>query len=405
MIPVYLKFSHIKGKGVHLGVCGSIAAYKSLELLREFIHSDLRASAVITDKGKKFISPLSLRALGADPVYEHMFEEEDIYSHLYPGDSPEVFLVAPITANTLAKVAGGIADNILTAQLLSFPHQIIIAPAMNPRMWNSPATQENVEKLKRWGIEVITPGKGKVACREEGEGRLASIEDIYFYTLRALSSQHLKGEQVLITLGPTREFWDPVRFWSNPSSGKMGAALATAAWLKGAEVICVCGECEVYLPPGIKTIKITTAQQMYEACMDLWSKCTIGCLCAAVCDFRPRHRREEKFKKERAEEGLTVEFETNPDILYSMGKEKRENQKLIGFAAESSPNLESLARKKLIHKNLDLIVANQINQRDSGFGSDTNSVTIVDKSGVAITLENMSKADVAWKIWELILAT
>ncbi len=402
MIPAYLKFSHIKGKGIHLGVCGSIAAYKSLELLRDFIHSDIRVSAVITPAGKRFISPISIRSLGAEPVYEDMFEEDELYSHLYPGESPDVFVVAPVTANTLAKAAWGMADNILTAQLLSFPHRIIMAPAMNPRMWNAAATQENVQILKKRKIEIIPPARGEVACKERGEGRLPQLEDIYFHAIRALSPDHLQGEKILITLGPTREFWDPIRFWSNPSSGKMGAALATGAWLSGAEVVCVCGECEVYLPPGIKTIKITTAREMYEACMDLWQECSIGCLCAAVCDFRPKYPRGEKFKKEGAGEGLTIEFETNPDILYTLGKKKKDSQRLIGFAAESHAQFKSLARKKLSHKNLDLIVANQINQKNSAFGADTNSVTVIDKSGTAITLENMSKADIAWKIWELI---
>ncbi len=402
MIPPYLRFSHIKGRGIHLGICGSIAAYKALELLRDFIHSDMRVSATITESGQRFITPLSLSALGAEPVYEGMFEGEEVYAHLYPGELPEVFTIAPATANTLARIAHGLADDMLSAQALSFGGKIVMAPAMNPRMWSAVATQRNISLLKEMGIEIISPQRGEVACREQGEGRLAPVEDIYFWTLRAISPSDLKGERVLITLGPTREFWDPVRFWSNPSSGKMGSALATAAWLKDAEVVCVCGPCDVYLPPQVEVIHVTTAREMYEACVDLWGGCTIACLCAAVCDFRPCEPKEEKFKKDSITGPLTIEFELNPDILKTLGARKRSHQRLIGFAAESSSHFEDLAREKLVNKNLDLIVANQINQKNSGFEWDTNSVTIIDKSKRAITMENMSKADVAWKIWELI---
>jgi phosphopantothenoylcysteine decarboxylase/phosphopantothenate--cysteine ligase len=223
-----------------------------------------------------------------------------------------------------------------------------------------------------------------------------------FACLRGLSDQDLAGTRVLLTLGPTREHWDPVRYWSNPSTGKMGAALAVAAWLRGAQVQCVCGPCEVWLPPDISRTDVESAAEMHAACLDLWPGMDMGCLTAAVCDFRPAQTLDQKFKKKEASE-LSIPFVPNPDILKALGEAKTGRQRLIGFAAETSGDLVPLATEKLRSKNVDLMAANQINEPRSGFAQATNKVCLVDRNHRSAELPVMSKADIAWKIWDWIL--
>ena len=347
----------------------------------------------------------SLRALGISPVLSSLFGDPDhSFPHLEPAQQADVLLVAPATANLLAKMAWGLADDILSTQVLAFSGPTVVAPAMNPNMWHSAATQSNVAILRERGILVLEPEAGDVACGEVGRGRLPAGKEIGYNVLRSLAPRDMEGMRILVTLGPTREHLDPVRYWSNPSTGKMGAAMATAAWLRGAEVHCVCGPCSVDLPDGISVTSVQTALQMYEACTDLWSHQDMACLCAAVCDFRPAYSYTEKIKKNRVPEGeMNLSFVPNPDILHTMGQNKKPFQRLIGFAAETGENLESEARVKLDRKNLDWIVANRVDKKSGGFASEENTVLVLGDAGHTENLGNDTKSDIAWRLWDLIL--
>ncbi|MGM0423361.1 MAG: bifunctional phosphopantothenoylcysteine decarboxylase/phosphopantothenate--cysteine ligase CoaBC [Thermodesulfobacteriota bacterium] len=404
MLADYLQFPHLEGKRLHLGVSGSIAAYKSLELLRLLKRLGLHVGVTLTAAAQEFIQPLSFSALGADPVFSSMFGPgKDIYAHLVPGQEAQALVVAPATANSLAKMAWGLADDMLSCQVLSFPGTVLAAPAMNPNLWLAQATQDNVARLKHRGFQILEPDSGEVACQDQGQGRLPELEEILFYLLRAVTPARLAGKRILVSMGPTREFWDPVRFWSNPSSGKMGAALAISAWIQGAEVDCVCGPHQQTLPQGIRQHPIETARQMHEVCLELWPEMDIGCLAAAVCDFRPESFGEQKFKKASLQDQpLRIEYQQNPDILQELGSHKTQKQRLIGFAAETGSDLEKLARGKLQSKNLDLIVANHIGTPDSGFSCPTNRALILDWQR-AQELPLLSKGEVAWRIWQRII--
>lgn len=399
----HLAFTGFTGKRLHLGACGSVAVYKTLELLRAVAKTGVHTSATLTGGAQRFVTPLSFEALGAAPVYSSMDDTQSgIFGHLEPGQDAHAFTIAPATANILAKLACGLADDMLSCQALAFDGPLVLAPAMNPRMWNAPATRENWQKLKDRGAVCIEPCAGVMACGDEGKGRFPALETIYLETLRALTEQDMVGQNVLVTLGPTREYFDAVRFWSNPSSGTMGASLAVAAWLRGANVTAVCGPVQLWLPEGIRRIDVTTAQEMFEATTDAWPKADVAALTAAVADFRPVPFGSGKFKKEGAK-GLDVTFENNPDILYTLGQNKREAQRLVGFAAEAA-DLEKNAEGKLKRKNLDIIVGNDVTRADSGFGTPTNAVVVRDRAGRSESWDAMPKPDVAWRIWDWMLA-
>ncbi|WP_022662014.1 bifunctional phosphopantothenoylcysteine decarboxylase/phosphopantothenate--cysteine ligase CoaBC [Paucidesulfovibrio longus] len=396
-----LLFRGYLGKRVHLGVTGSVAAYKAIDLVRGLLDCNVSVSATLTDAAAKFVTPLSFAALGADPVYGAMFADgDDPYAHLGPGRAADVLAVAPCTANSLAKFACGLADDMLSCQVLAHAGPLLLAPAMNPAMWEAPATKENVARLRDRGVELVFPGSGKVACGDVGNGRLAPVAAILGHVCRLLSPQDLSGVRVLLTLGPTREKFDAVRFWSNPSTGRMGACLATAAWLRGAQVHVVAGPCSLQLPDGVARTDVTSAREMHAAVSDLWPDMDIACCTAAVADFRPRPFGETKMKKDViGEGGLTVAFDSNPDILAGLGASKRRDQRLIGFAAETD-DLRANAAAKLERKNLDLIVANPVNAHGSGFGSRTNSVLVLDRTGRREEWPSLDKSEVAWRIWD-----
>ncbi|NJB67977.1 phosphopantothenoylcysteine decarboxylase/phosphopantothenate--cysteine ligase [Desulfobaculum xiamenense] len=399
----HLAFSGLRGRRVHVGVCGSVAAFKTLELIRDLGRCGVHVGATLTEGAQRFVTPLSFEALGAVPVYGGVHDvASGTFGHLEPGQDAHAFAVAPATANMLAKLACGLADDMLSCQALAFPGPIVIAPAMNPRMWNAAATRENWQKLKDRGNICIEPGCGEMACGDEGRGRFPAIETIHLEILRALSPQDMRGRKVLVTLGPTREYFDAVRFWSNPSTGTMGASIAVAAWLRGAEVTAVCGPTSLWLPEGIRRIDVTTAREMFEAATAAWPDCDTGCLTAAVADFRPVPFGTGKFKKEGST-GLEVRFENNPDILFSLGQNKREGQRLIGFAAEAA-DLEANAQGKLRRKNLDMIIGNDVTKAGSGFGTTTNAVVVHDATGRTECWDTMPKPDVAWRIWDWMLA-
>jgi phosphopantothenoylcysteine decarboxylase/phosphopantothenate--cysteine ligase len=400
-------FAGFMGKRVHLGVSGSIAAFKAIDLVRSLHEADCLVSATLTDAAAKFVTPLSFEALGASPVYTGMFSEtpdaDTAFGHLEPGQTADVMLIAPATANIIAKLAHGLADDMLSCQALAFPGPKIVAPAMNPRMWAAPATQRNWDMLGDLGFIRVSPEAGSVACGDIGTGRLAPVDEIFLATLKALAPQDMAGKKVLVTLGPTREPWDAVRFWSNPSSGTMGACVAVAAYLRGADVTVVAGPTALTFPDGMGVVSVTTARQMYDACTDLWPNMDMGCLTAAVADYRPVPFGDTKFKKTTsAGAGITVEFETNPDILKSLGETKRENQKLIGFAAETD-NIREEAARKLAAKNLDLIAANNIAKAGSGFGVATNEMFVLDAKGRKEQWPQLPKTEVAWRLWDHLL--
>lgn len=398
MIPDHYQFDTFHGKRIHLGVTGSIAAYKALDLTRAFLHLHLQVGATLTASARKFVTDLSFSALGTDPLHTDMFACGANFDHLEPSVA-DVFLVAPATANILAKMAHGMADDLLSCQLLAYSGPILVAPAMNPRMWAAAATQENVATLARRGVTCIGPGCGPVACGDTGQGRLAGLDEIFAHTLAALSPQDLRGKKVMLTLGPTREYFDRARFWSNPSSGTMGASLAVAAALRGAEVTAVTGPVDIALPSMIRRIPVVTAREMFEAAADIFPSQDIGCFTAAVADFRPPVCPTGKYKK--GGQPLALTFEANPDILATLSTDKKSWQRTIGFAAESQ-DLEANARQKLNRKNLDLIVANPIDEPGAGFGAATNRVVVMDRHGRMESWPLLPKTEIAWRIWDWI---
>ncbi|WP_320171549.1 bifunctional phosphopantothenoylcysteine decarboxylase/phosphopantothenate--cysteine ligase CoaBC [Maridesulfovibrio sp.] len=398
----HLNFDCFLGKRIHLGVCGSVAAYKSLDLLRMFRKAGIEVSVTLTDGAQEFIKGLSFEALGAFKVWERMFPTlDDTFGHLEPGQAADAMLIVPATASMLARMAHGLADEMLSCQSLAFRGRKLVAPAMNPAMWDAPATVDNCSVLAGRGVEFIGPDCGDVACGDHGKGRMAPLEAIYAAGLRAVAPDDMSDRHVLITLGPTREKWDAVRFWSNPSSGMMGASIAMAAWLRGAKVTVVSGPVNWWFPDDVEVIRVDSAQQMFDASMDVWPVCNTGCLTAAVADFKPVPHGEGKFKKE-GRSSLGVEFECNPDILKTLGSIKREDQQLIGFAAETS-NIMEAARGKLERKNLDMIVANPVNLPGAGFGASTNSVYVLDRAGRSEEWPNLPKTEIAWRIWDHLL--
>ncbi|WP_462323677.1 bifunctional phosphopantothenoylcysteine decarboxylase/phosphopantothenate--cysteine ligase CoaBC [Desulfoplanes sp.] len=397
-----LSLSACSGKRIHLGVTGSIAAYKGLDLLRLYVKTGLGVGATLTSAASEFVTDLSFTSLGADPVYGSLFtNQEHPYGHLEPGQVAKALVIAPATANFLAKLANGLADDMLSTQALSFSGPLIVAPCMNPRMWDHAATRANWHSLVSRGVIGIPPCTGDVACGDTGQGRLAELDEIYLKTLQAVLPNNLAGQKILITLGPTREHFDRVRFWSNPSSGRMGWSLAIAAWLRGADVCVVHGPVDLSFPSGMATVPVATAREMYTACMDQWPAMDMACCTAAVADFSPvPYDGGGKLKKDQCPDGLRVPFTRNPDILKTMGDDKRPDQRLIGFAAEAGADIQKTAQAKLASKNLDLIVANRIDLDQGGFFRRNNSVLIIDGHGNMDHLNDLPKTEIAWRIWD-----
>ena len=398
-------FAH---KKVHLGVCGSIACYKTLELLRAFRKLDISVSATLTASAKKFLSPLLFKSLGAARVYDDLFEDADPFAHLEPGHEGGVFLVSPASANILAKMGGGIADDALSCQLLAFDNPVLVAPAMNPLMYKNPATRDNIAKLNSRGVIVIPPEKGEAACGDQGEGRLAALDEIFLAVLKALSPRDFEGLKVLVTMGPTREYWDGVRFISNPSSGNMGAALATAAWLRGAEVTAIVGPgVDIYLPSSIRSISVISASEMAEESRKIWQDIDCGMFVAAVCDFVPESTGELKNRKvAKGSAPVAIKISPAVDVLGSLSSKKSPRQKILGFAAqivENSEELTPLAMEKLRHKNMDLVAANRVNMEGGAFGADEAAIVAIDKHGKTERWSQRPKADIAWELCSWLL--
>jgi len=392
----------ISGKKIILAITGSIAAYKSIILLRLLTKAGADVQVVMTPAAADFVSPLTLSTLSGQPVHMDLFKDGSWSNHVMLGRSADLLLVAPASCNTLAKMAHGICDNLVLATYLSATCPVMIAPAMDEDMWHHPATKHNIEQLQAFGHALIPVEHGSLASGLVGEGRMAEPETMLPYIEAFFASQsRLIGKRILVTAGPTYEPLDPVRFIGNHSSGKMGLALTQEFAKRGATVSLVLGP-DVQLPSLPSTVQVTqvtTADQMYQACMSQFSEVDIAVMAAAVADYTPVVVAEEKIKKAGSE--LLIELRKTKDILKAMGQVKKSNQYLVGFALETT-NEEVYAKGKLVAKNADMIVLNSLNDPAAGFGKDTNKVTIFDREGGVQSFPAKSKIDVAKDIIDLI---
>ncbi len=384
----------LKGKCIILGVTGGIAAYKAAELLRLLVKADAEVHVVMTRSAQEFIAPLTFQTLSGNPVHTELFNllQEQEIGHISLADRADLVLVAPATANVIGKVANGIADDLLTTTIMATRAKVLFAPAMNSNMWENPVYRENHTKLESLGYHFIEPAYGDLACGWQGQGKLPDPVEIFNSARALLGSNDLAGKTVLVTAGPTREELDPVRFLSNYSSGKMGYAIACAARNRGARVILVSGPVNLPEPKGVEAIQVVSAQEMYQAVMEKAGQADLIIKAAAVADFRPVVRGDQKVKKGDSETTV-VELQRNLDILAELGQQKG-SRILIGFAAETQELLKH-AREKLKNKNLDMIVANDVTQEGAGFDSDTNIVRFLSADGNVEELPQMTKQEVA----------
>jgi phosphopantothenoylcysteine decarboxylase / phosphopantothenate---cysteine ligase len=388
-------------KKILLCVTGGIAVYKAAALTSKLVQAGADVKVIISESAAKFVTPLTFQALSRNEVYMDTFDEKNpqTIAHIDLADWADLILVAPATANTIAKLAGGIADNMITTTLLATRAPVWIAPAMNVHMYDHPAVKKNISILAEYGYQFIEPSEGYLACGYVGKGRLEEPEKIVELiqsSFVANSKKQLDGKTVLVTAGPTREKIDPVRFISNHSSGKMGYALAAEAKRQGANVILVSGPVRITPPDGVELIKVESAEDMFNAVMENFESADVIIKTAAVADYRPKYVYDQKVKKQDGD--TTIELERTKDILFELGQRKK-NQLLVGFAAETN-NVVDYAKKKLIKKNADMIIANNVKVEGAGFGTDTNIVTIVKKDGSITELPLMSKSEVAEKIIE-----
>jgi phosphopantothenoylcysteine decarboxylase/phosphopantothenate--cysteine ligase len=384
----------LSNKTVVLGVTGSIAAYKAAEIASQLTQSGAKVHVIMTEEAIQFISPVTFRAITGRPVVTEMFDLASEFSieHVSLANAADIVVIAPITANVMAKLAAGIADDMLCCTVLATRAPVMIAPAMEPNMYSNPVTQGNLSKLKARDFVVVGPATGWLASGRQGLGRLADVKDIIRAIHRVLrTGEDLTGRHVVITGGGTQEPIDPVRYISNRSSGKMGHALAEAARDRGADVTLITAPTSLPEPAGIRVTRVGTAEEMRRAVQNAVPRADVLIMSAAVADYRPIRAAKDKIKKGKA--GLTVELERTPDILGSV----KGNLIKVGFAAESSDLVEN-AKKKVKQKRLDFIVANDITARDSGFGTDTNRVTIIDCKGKVDRLPLLTKREVAERI-------
>jgi phosphopantothenoylcysteine decarboxylase / phosphopantothenate---cysteine ligase len=392
---------------ITMGVTGGVAAYKAAELVRLLQQDGFIVEVVMTRGAREFITPLTFAALTGQKVITDLFGNteneanlESAIEHIAVAQRTDLLLVAPATADIIAKFARGIADDFLSTLYLASTAPVVVAPAMNVNMWNHPATQENIEKLRERGVNVVQPDEGYLACGMVGAGRLAGHAEILAAVRATLhTNKDLSGETVLVTAGPTCEDLDPVRYLTNRSSGKMGYAVAQAAARRGAKVILVSGPTALETPSGVRRVDARTAEQMHEAVTKEFAACSIGIFAAAVADYRPVEKRAEKIKK--TDGSLTVQLEPTIDVLQEMARVKGDKF-IVGFAAETA-DVGQNARKKLDAKNLDLIVANDVTAEGAGFDHDTNVVSLYYRDGRDVALPKMSKAEVAQRVLDEIV--
>ena len=388
--------SLLTDKKILFGISGSIAVYKAAEWVRELIKAEADVTVIMTDAATRFVSSLTFATLSGKRVYTGMFEPDagEEVTHISLARESDLFIIAPATAHTIAKLANGFADNLLSSLALANRAKMLIFPAMNSNMYSHAATQANLARLKEYGYSIIEPDEGKLACGDEGVGRLVEWEVAREAIMSAFVPQDLEGQTVLITAGPTCEPFDPARYLSNRSSGKMGFSLARSAKRRGARVVLISGPTSLTTPSGVEMIKVTSALQMHNAVMENYDSADIVVMAAAVSDYRPEKIMEQKIKK--GSDSIRFEIVPNPDILKELGKRKKKKKQplLVGFAAESKDHLEE-GKRKLKEKNLDLIVINDIIGPDTGFGADTNQVSLVDRDYQLKKLPLLSKEECA----------
>lgn len=391
-----------QGKKILLAVTGSIAAYKSILLVRLLVKAGAEVKVVMTPAAKDFVSPLTLSTLSKNPVVSDLFTNESWSNHVDMGRWADVMVVAPLSCNTLGKMANGLCDNMLLATYLSATCPVVVAPAMDEDMWHHPTTKMNLQKLESYGNKIIPVEKGELASGLYGDGRMAEPENIMrFLEENFFLKTDLEGKKALVTAGPTYEPIDPVRFIGNHSSGKMGIAIAEELARRGANVHLVLGPSNFKSNlPGIHIHKVQTADDMYQVCVQEFPGADLAVMSAAVADYTPVEKSTEKIKK--SSESLTIELTKTKDILKSLGEMKRKGQLLVGFALETT-NEREYALGKLQSKNADLVVLNSLNDEGAGFGVDTNKITIFEKNGAEIPYERKSKQQVAKDIVDRIV--
>lgn len=381
-----------------VGITGGIAAYKIPHLIRLITKAGSDSRVIMTENAKNFVAPMAIETLAYHKVWTDS-KFNDSIPHIKLTDWAEVFVIAPCTANTLGKIAHGIADNLLTSAVIASQCPVLIFPAMNERMYSNPAVQENIARLRSRGIVVIDPYDGDLACGVSGKGRMPEPEEIMHEIFRALCVHDMAGKRVLVTAGPTHEYIDPVRFISNPSSGKMGTAMARSAWYRGADVRIISGPVDVDAY-GMRLTRVVSAAEMMEAVRENLSWADYVVKAAAVGDYRVKEYSGHKLKRE-GKDTLTLELVQNPDIAAEAGSLKREGQVLIGFAAETD-DVVAHAREKLTRKNLDYILANDVLAEGSGFRTDTNTLRMISPSNERVFTG--LKEDIAFDVWSAILA-
>lgn len=389
----------LKGKKIVLGVTGGIAVYKAVDLVSRLRKRGCEVRVVMTEHAQQFVTPLTFKEISGNAVATSMWNSNQEFNveHIALANWADAFLVAPATANILAKMTYGIADDLLSTTLLAAQAPIVVCPAMNTGMYLNAATQENIAKLQNRGITVMPPASGHLACGTSGPGRLPEPQQIVEFMSSFFAGREgdLRGLKVLVTAAGTREPIDPVRFVGNRSSGKMGYAVAQMAAERGAEVLLISGPSALAVPPNVKAVQVESTNEMLEACLAAYDGVDIVIKAAAVADYRPRDVADQKIKK-KTDDALTVVMDKNPDILKTLGA-KKAHQVLVGFAAETQ-NLLANAREKVVKKNLDMIVANDVTAAGAGFNSDTNIVKFLYANGDVCELEQMPKVDVANRI-------
>ncbi len=392
----------LTNKKIILGICGGIAVYKAVELLRLLTKAGAEVHVIMTSAAQEFVTPLTFQTLSSNPVHTELFNliaEREI-GHISLADQADLFIIVPATANVIGKIAAGIADDLLTTTVMATKAPVLFAPAMNVNMFTNPIYRENEQKLRRLGYLFVDPIRGTLACGWEGEGKLAAPETIFEGASAALTEKDLRNRTIMITAGPTREEIDPVRYISNHSSGKMGYALARAAYRRGANVFLISGPTTLAEPGGVQFVNVTSADDMHREVMARVDECDVIIKAAAVADYRPLVRSATKIKKKA--DSATIELVRNRDILAELGGIEH-RQFLVGFAAETDALAEN-AEKKLREKNLDMIVANDVSQVDAGFNVDTNRALLLFRDGSSIDCGLMSKDQLAGAILDHVAA-
>jgi len=383
----------LKGKTIILGVSGGIAAYKAVELLRLLTKAGATVHVVMTRSACEFVMPLTFQTLSGQPVHTELFNlyQEQEIGHISLADRADLFILAPATANLIGRLAQGLADDLLTTTVMATKAPVLIVPAMNTNMYENPLYQRNEQLLREVGYHLLEPVSGELACGWTGQGKMPDPQDIVSAAKDVLTNKDLAGCRILVSAGPTREEIDPVRYLTNHSSGRMGFAIAAAARQRGAVVTLIAGPVQLVPPTGVEVLPVVSAQQMHDVMLGCFTAADVVIKAAAVADYRPLTREQEKIKKKSAD--LSLELEKTPDILAELGRRKA-HQILVGFAAETEKLLEH-ATQKLVSKNLDMIVANDVSAPGAGFDVDTNVVRFLYRDGRVENLELMSKAEVA----------